>query len=228
MSDTPKTQNSNKRESIESSGFLLDFFVKYGKVLIVFSIFLLISVVSVVVYNEVQRSRINQATILIESLEEAYIEFLTSEDAEASDDAVIEMAQRVISQFPNTYFHQRALLIQGLQFENQENFIEAAETFLGISDILVESHLVEIGLIRAYQNFEAAGNLTRAIESLELLIDLRPQGIQVPRSIFNIARLLEARNDSTQALEYYQRLNIEFPTSSWTNLAQARILFLQR
>jgi tetratricopeptide (TPR) repeat protein len=228
VSDITKAKNSNKNDSTESSGVLLNFFVKYGKLLIIFSILLLITVVSVVIFNEIQRNRINQATALIEELEETYIDFLTSVEENPTAVPVAQLVEKVINQFPNSYFHQRALLIHGLLKENQELHSDAAERFFAISQISVDSHLVEIGLIRAYQNFEAAGNFDQAINSLQELLQIRPQGIQVPRSLFNIARLYEAQNNTVRALEFYHRLTIEFPTSSWTNLAQARILFLQR
>ena len=226
VSDIAKAKKTIKKDSTESSGVLFNFFVKYGKLLIIFSILLLITVVSVVVFFEVQRNRINRATTLIEELEESYIDFLTSEDG--LTEPVTILVDRVVNQFPNTYFHQRALLISGLLKENQELFFEAAERFFSISQVQLDSHLVEIGLVRAYQNFEAAGDLESAIGALQELLNLRPQGIQVPRSLFNIARLYESQANTERALEFYQRLAIEFPASSWTNLAQARILFLQR
>jgi len=228
VSDSTQMNKAKNQNLPDDSGVLTRFFLRYGKVLIVFSLVLLATVIGVVIFNEIQKNRISQGTILVETLEEDYIDFLMSEKETEDPDPILGTIDKISRQFPNTFFHQRALLIQGLLFEGKEDFEEAARSFFEISRIPIDSHLVEVGLIRGYQNYEAAGNLEMAISTLEELIRLRPDGIQAPRSMFNLGRLYEELAQNELALDQYQRLLIKFPSSSWTNLAQARIIFLER
>ena len=226
MVGVQKGKADSKKKTEDQDNFIKAFFSKYGKVLMVFAIAVLVLVVVVVVVTEVNKSRLESSTLAAEQLEELYFSYLTSEE-ESDAQPVIQLAQSIIDRYGNTIAAQRAYFFLGLVAENKENHDDAARYFHNLASIRVSSHLVEVALIRAFQNAEIAGNLSYAEELLQQLVTSYPNGIQTPRALYNLGRLAELQMNTPKALEFYTTLTLEFPLSNWTSLAKGRIISLE-
>ena len=74
---------------------------------------------------------------------------------------------------------------------------------------------------------EEGGDYAKAIQTyvqiVELYNDVSPE---IAHVFFSLGRLNETHGTKEAAIEYYNRIVDEYPSSGWTNLAQDRIIYL--
>lgn len=199
-------------------------------VFLVILIILAVGLVGFVVGTEIMRGRINESTRLAEDLQESYQEWQIAEDeAEKTELAgeIIASANAIVSTYPRLYASQRALFVKGqFQFE-RELYVEAAETYLDLADRFPDSHLASVSLFNAAVAFEEAGEPARAAEAYERIVtEQGSRAPETPHALISLGRLAESESRYTRAADFYGQLEEEYPASSWTNLARARIISL--
>ena len=125
------------------------------------------------------------------------------------------------------YAGDRALFLLASYYFYAEQWELSAETFLKTVDANEKSYLAPVSRINAAVALEEAGKYEDAIEIYAQVIekdgDVSPE---IPRVLFSLGRLNETHGTEGSDLEYYNRLVDEYPSSSWTNLAQDRIIYL--
>jgi tetratricopeptide (TPR) repeat protein len=191
-----------------------------------------IVVITWAVIAKVTGDRIETSTILVEKAEELFNNWVDEEDEEAASNAAEDLIislDRILEDYPKLYASQRALYIKGSFHFRSENWEQAGETFLDLANRFSDSYLAPIAGINAAASYEEAENFQEAISAytmiIEDFIDVSPE---IPRVFFALGRLAEsAGDDNEKALEYYNQLVENYPSSSWTNLARDRIIYLK-
>lgn len=222
MSDT-------KYSSLESSGERLkEFITRNARLIILIAILLLVGIVVAIVVVETTRARTVAGLEAIETLEESIFQYMLGYDEAASLENLETEVLDVVNRFPKEFAGQRAYLLLATLYDEIDDHQKASDYFEKAADVPVQSHLVDTALMRAALSAERAGDDARATALIQKLLEKVPQGTQAPRALFNLGRLEEARGNIQGAKEYYERLEIEFPASSWTKLGKDRIILLDR
>ena len=215
-------------KTASSESGLKGFMIRYSRLIIVLAAVLLAAIITTIVVVEVNRSKNLEGLSAVEELEQSFYSYLTGADEAVDAEGLKSQAAQLIERYPRSFPAQRAHLLLGLLAEESSDLASAATHMEAVAEIPVDSHLVEVALLRAYAYREEAGELAQAKANLSRLLELGPDSVQAPRALFNLGRLAEVEGNSTEALEYYNRLSIEYPASSWTNLGKDRIILLNR
>ncbi len=193
---------------------------------------LAIVIITWAVLAEVRGNRTETSTLLAEKAEEQFQAWIDEED----DDSAVKLAEdlitgldRILEDYPKLYGSQRALFIKGNFYFQDEKWDLASEAFLELADSFSGSYLAPVSIINAAVAYEEAENYQEAISTYKTIIDnYEDVSPEVPRVLFAIGRLTEMMNGAKdEARGYYSRLVENYPSSSWTNLARDRIIYLQ-
>ena len=191
-----------------------------------------IAIVAIVwaIVTGVTGKRTESSTVLVERAEQKFEAWIDEEDEEAAatiaEELQIELA-RVISEYPRLYAAQRAYHVLGSFLFRTENWLPAAESFLELADRFPKSYLAPVSIINAAIAYEEAGNLQKAVEAyLRVTNEYASKSPEVARVLFSLGRISEALGSPEEAIDYYNRLVDEYTSSSWTNLARDRIIYL--
>ncbi|KGE73916.1 tetratricopeptide repeat protein [Spirochaeta lutea] len=222
----PVIENSSKSTLRDKfNGFL----ARNRRIIIWLSVVFILAVAATIIITEISNNTALEQAAALEKLEDEYAAFMSEDDdaGEAGQEALMAEIDDVKKSFPNTIADQRATMILGELEQKNGNYEAAFEYFTQASTIQEKTYLSVPILIQAYKTAELSGNIDIAVETLESLLDKHGnESVEAPRVLFNLGRLSELKNDPSEANTYYERLLLEYPSSSWTNLAQDRILYL--
>ena len=192
---------------------------------------LAVVVITWAIVSEVTANRTETSTILVEKAEEKFQNWIDEEDEELitrlADELLVDL-DRILDDYPKRYAAQRALYLKGNFYFRTENWEQAAQAFLEITDRFASSYLAPVAAINAAVSYEEAENYQQAITVyLRIVEDFADTSPEIPRVLFSLGRLTETTGGTKEeALEFYNRLIDEHVSSSWTNLARDRIIYL--
>ena len=191
---------------------------------------LAILVITWFIVAEVRSKRIESSTVLVEMAEDNFSSWIAEEDEEAAvklAEKIIDDLTRIVDEYPKLYAGQRALHLLGSFYFRTSNWTLSAESFIKLADEFPDSYLAPVSRINAAVAMEEAGDYAKAIQTyiqiVELYLDISPE---IARVLFSLGRLNETHGTKEMAIEYYNRIVDEYPSSGWTNLAQDRIIYL--
>ena len=191
---------------------------------------LVVLIITWAIVIEVRSNRTESATVLAERAQERLDEWIDEEDEEKKAIIAEELQGTLLSiidTYPRLYATQRAYHIQGSFLFRSEQWEVAANSFLDLAEKFPKSYLAPISIVNAAVSYEEAEQDVRALETYRRIIDeFAEVSPEIPRVLFSLGRLSETVGTTQQALEYYTRLVDEYSTSSWTNLARDRIIYL--
>jgi tetratricopeptide (TPR) repeat protein len=191
---------------------------------------LVVLIITWAIVIEVRSNRTESATVLAEHAQERLDEWIDEEDEEKKAIIAEELQGTLLSiidTYPRLYATQRAYHIQGSFLFRSEQWEVAANSFLDLAEKFPKSYLAPISIVNAAVSYEEAEQDVRALETYRRIIDeFAEVSPEIPRVLFSLGRLSETVGTTQQALEYYTRLVDEYSTSSWTNLARDRIIYL--
>jgi tetratricopeptide (TPR) repeat protein len=191
---------------------------------------LVVLIITWAIVIEVRSNRTESATVLAERAQERLDEWIDEEDEEKKAIIAEELQGTLLSiidTYPRLYATQRAYHIQGSFLFRSEQWEVAANSFLALAEQFPKSYLAPISIVNAAVSYEEAEQYVRALETYRRIIDeFAEVSPEIPRVLFSLGRLSETVGTTQQALEYYTRLVDEYSTSSWTNLARDRIIYL--
>lgn len=189
-----------------------------------------ILVVTWIVVSEVRSRRIESSAVLVEAVQDKFESWIEEEDEEISNqlgEEIIEELTRIVDDYPKLYPGQRALHLLGSFYYRSGNYTFAAESFLKLAYEFPKSYLAPISHINGAVAMEEAADYAKAIQTYVNIVDLYTDiSPEIPRVLFSLGRLNETHGTEEAALEYYNRIVDEYPSSGWTNLAQDRIIYL--
>ena len=234
MAKSHQHEQSRKDKFLESFS---QFLYKNRIILItVFSV-IIAGLIALSVIVSINRSNAEKAAGRTEQLQETYSEWLqmSDEDEEGTGkkaelkETILTDAQDIADSFPKTFAAQRSIFIAAELNSIEEEWEESAEGYARLAEGYPESYLAPLALAAASAAYENAGIPEKALESARGIVDdYGDTSLEAPHAWFTVGRLLEQSGDSNGALEAYRELVGNFPESSWTKLAQDRIIVLEK
>ncbi len=203
---------------------------RYRKVIMIGGIALVVAVVGIVAYFEIQDRRLEESLVRVEQAEEQLqqLETLEGDEREQMESDVLTTLDGVIEDYSRLYSAQRALFLRGDLRMKQGAWQEAIDDFRRLSDDFSASHLALISLSNKAAAYEEIGELDQALAAYEELAEKREDRNPLrARALFSIGRLHEQMGDPEAATSSYEELVSEYSDSEWTNLARNRILVLE-
>jgi len=209
------------------------------KLLVLFAIVLLLSIIGVAIYSEVRASITDRSTALIEDLEDRYFEELDRLAEDIDNQRRIEILEPILSSLDNIirryrghYAAQRALYLKGEIYFEAQQFERAAENYSALANRYRRSYLAPIALNNAAVSYEELGDNDSAIRYYRRIIDRYYNDYpHISHVLFSLGRLHEATGDFSGAVEYYNMLNDRYAnrdwTSDWAVFSRNRIIYLR-
>ncbi|MDR1178591.1 MAG: tetratricopeptide repeat protein [Spirochaetaceae bacterium] len=164
----------------------------------------------------------------VEELYDRYFEmgFESSQaDGEEADEYIESV--REFAGKKSGYAAVRAWTILGRIYQTRKEWSLAEEAWSRAAETRPVSYITPVSLFNAAAAAEEQGNLARAIELLNRIsaeyADTFPG---IARSSFSLGRLYEKQRDTEAAVSAYRTVAENWPTSSWANLANSRIIAL--
>lgn len=186
--------------------------------------------VGFVIFSEIRLSRTQKSTTLVEQAQTVYDNWSTAPDAKKKDieAKLLGELDTIVKKYPHLYAAQRALFIRGSLYYDKKEWKLSAENYARLAASFPKSYLATISLVNAGAAYEQAGDDANAGKEYKKLVDnYGTDSPEKPLALFSLGRLAEARKDYTAAKTQYDKLVSDFPSSSWTNLARDRIIYLQ-
>lgn len=205
---------------------------RYRRFLLWFGLALVIGVIGSVAIFQVLETRHETAAReaeLIATDWEAW-ENTAADDTDrlsALESGIRTRASALLQDHPRSYGSLRTLHILAQLEWALGNHTASRDRALEIPNRFPDSHLVGTALTIAAAAAEESGDLEEAREYLRRIAtgEGAPTA-EAPRALFNLGRLSEATEAFSEALDYYNQLIDEHPTSNWTNLGRNRIIHL--
>lgn len=189
---------------------------------------LILAVVGVLEYTSSQKEE--KSILMAEDIDSGLMDYLTAaeDDKSAEKEALLVIINKAKAEYPGLYAEMRALNTEALIFADEENWSDAAAGFTAVAESFADSYLAPVALINASAMKEEEGDNAAATALLEkVLADYKDISADIPEVLFNLGRLSESMSETQKAIEYYDMINNDYSSSSWTNLAKSRIIALK-
>ena len=149
------------------------------------------------------------------------------EKTKANLERAIALYQQILDEFPHTSSAELAWYFLGNARIEQENYsgaIEAYESYL--SSFQNNPTLRSLVMQRLGSTYIITGNRKKGLEVYNEILTL-PEALNEDQVLFEMAKLEESDNHSSQALIYYKQLQEQHPTSPYLREAAVRIRVLE-
>jgi tetratricopeptide (TPR) repeat protein len=211
---------------------LSQFLTRYWKPIVFTFAAIVVVVIAVFAYVEIQQARANDSARLLEQLQDDFDAWANAEEdqKEELEQVVIDSVTEITDSYSGMYASARALMIRAEVHWEKEEWADAASYYAQVAEDFTESHLGPVALYNAAAAEEAAGNDDAALGHINTLVERYSGDEPVPelaRALFTQGRLNEAQQNFDSASEAYNRLVEDHPESSWTNMARNRIISLK-
>lgn len=230
MATSQHHEKTGKEKFLESfSGFLYNNRILLISILSVLVAGLIILGVTV----SVRQKRDERAAAMAEEIQNHYEEWIDlsgEEEAEKKEELkglILDLAEEVVSSYPKTFGAQRGLLTAAELSYQDESWEDAASYGMRLYRSYPDSYMAPVALATASAAYENADTPEDALDAAEIITAEYSDSLEAPRAFFTVGRLREGQDDTTKALEAYRELVGKFPESSWTKLAQDRIIVLE-
>jgi tetratricopeptide (TPR) repeat protein len=223
-----KNEKSPEHEKINFTDQLADF-LQHNRKRIVITGALIIGAFVIGIAGYIIREKIVEAdTKAVEELYTRYFEKgFGGPDADEAETAEYVKTLREFAGKKSGYAALRAWAILGNVYQAREEWALAEEAWSSAAAVKPASYLTPVSLFNAASAAEEQGNLVRAVELLHTIdaeyADIFPG---IARSNFSLGRLYEKQRDTDAALSAYRNVVENWPSSSWANFANSRIIEL--
>lgn len=225
MSDT-RNRSEEKNIRIVLSRFISH----YRMVFIVILVLIVATLIGVGIYSTVNQKRVENSAIAAEELQELYEEWNSSADDEKADlrSDLESKAVDVLKNFKRMYAAQRAYMVLGQLHYQSEEYDAAVENYERLADSFPKSYLAPISLMSAAAAWEQLEDYESAIAAYRRVSDDYSDSFpSVAYALVSIGRLYERTGQADEAIGAYNEVVDNFSGSSWTNIAQDRIIYLE-
>ncbi len=191
---------------------------------------IVVAIIAVTATTMIIDSRVEAGTVIAERVQRSLDKWHESEDEETKtelEEQIVGDIQQILKSYPLGYAAQRGLYLKGELAFAKENWTEAAKEYMAVADQYSESHLAPACLMKAAVAYEQAGDDQAAMNAYLTVADnYGDESPNAPRALFSVGRLSEKSESPETAKSFYNNLLDRYPSSSWTNLAKARIIYL--
>jgi tetratricopeptide (TPR) repeat protein len=224
-----KSEKPEEHEKIDFATKLADF-LQNNRRRIVITGALIIGVLVIGAAGYAVREKIIEAdTLAAEEFYEKYREmgFEYSSGADEEETADYVKSLRDFAEKKSGYPALRAWTLLGRVYQARKEWSLAEEAWSRAAAIKPASYITPLSLFNAASAAEEQGNLIRAIELLNRIdAEYAETFPGIARNAFALGRLYEKQQDTEAALSAYRKLVENWPSSSWANLANSRIIEL--
>jgi predicted negative regulator of RcsB-dependent stress response len=189
---------------------------------------LVLAAIGVVEYMGSQKEE--KSILMAEDIDSGLQDFMSAaeDDKAAEKEDLMVLIEKAKSDYSGLYAEMRALNTEALIFADEEKWSDAAAGFTAVADNFADSYLAPVALINASAMKEEEGDNSAASALLErVMAEYKDVSADIPEVLFNLGRLSESMSETQKALEYYDMINNDYSSSSWTNLAKSRIIALK-
>ncbi|MBN2050066.1 MAG: tetratricopeptide repeat protein [Spirochaetales bacterium] len=206
------------------------FIYKNRVFLITLLVVLVLGLITLGVILSIRQSQAEKGAALAESILETYESWAGESDETVKEELkqkIIDQAGSLTGDYPKTFAAQRALFTLAELYFNDKAYAEAAENYMKLAREYPSSYLAPVALSGASAAYENLQDLEASLAAAESIISSYSASLEAPRAFFTAGRLKERLEDPEGALALYSDLSGKFPESSWTKLAQDRIIVLE-
>jgi len=210
---------------------LLSIFLSKNRVFfLVLIVVILVLLAGTGIYTSVYQNKIEKSAVAAEELQKLFEEWSAAPEEEKAEkeSQILRNAEDAIESFGSMYAAQRARMVLGGLYYEKEEWDAAVEEYDALADSFPRSYLAPIALMSAAVANEQAGRPDDAISAYQRVREAYSETFpDVAYALFSIGRLYEKTGKNDAALEAYNEVVDNFSASSWTNLAQDRIIYLE-
>ncbi|MDL2229928.1 FtsW/RodA/SpoVE family cell cycle protein, partial [Treponema sp. OttesenSCG-928-L16] len=173
------------------------------------------------------RSSLRDKAILgVEELNERYesLRLDMNEPSKADEVASFLEELRNFARKHSGYAGARAYDLIAKSHADRKEWSEAEEAWMQAARLSSKNYLAPVAYFNAAVAAEEQGNLQRAVELFSRSADAPDMFPSADRARFSVGRLRETMNDPAAALEAYRAVIEQWPSGTWANLAQSRII----
>jgi len=222
-----KEQLSFKEKILEK----IDYFFSTKAIIIwIFIGIIVVGVIAVFVWVEIDKSINEHATIRAEKVQEKYSEWIREKDEQKKDkieEELLQMVGEIIKEYPNRYAEQRALSIRADVHVRKKEWNRAVEDYLLIIKKFSNTFIAPIYLVNAGICYEEMGDLDNAFAMYSKLVETYDDSFELPYALYSMGRIHEMRKDYSEAEMVYTQLEDEYTLSNWSKIAQNRKIYLK-
>lgn len=171
-------------------------------------------------YRAVINQYVNVPNLPARMVEQALYQIVRSSLNQGDAAEASKALQQILSQYPNSFFCDRSLLLVGQNLNQQSRPAEAREIYSDFLKRLPESPLrdeVQLAIARTYVK---QGDWKKAIPYYQEWVDQHPDSPKRPQVQFDLAWLYDQAEEPEQALRWFDHFVAHFPHHKRAPLAQ--------
>jgi len=151
-------------------------------------------------------------------------------DADAITKKLLDLNEKfqvVIDENPNTVAASKSAYFMGNIYYRAKKYSDALEQFKKGSEIKTGSYSAMLCLLGVARCYEQMSELKKAKEVYTTILDRYEKAFIIPSVHYSLAGIYEKLDDLESAEKEYARIVSDYSWSSWSDLAEKKILFLK-
>ncbi len=212
------------------SAFISEAVQRFRVVLLVILVAAAAFFIGYVIYNEINKKRVNDSTAQAETAQAAYDTWQSESDAtkKATDETALRARlDSIIRRYPRLYAAQRALFIRAELGYADKTWPAARADYEALASRFPDSYLAPVSLFNAAVCAEEAGDAAGAAALYARIPDAYKDSPVAPRALFESGRLAEGRGSWSEAQAAYEKIDTLYSQSTWDTLAKNRLVELK-
>ena len=184
-----------------------------------------ISAVETVIYNLEEFKQKNKPTD-DSGADEGEKETPVSDAVKAEEDKAAEELKALVSKYPSSYAAFRGNTAVAELYFRRKNYEEAMK-FYEAAAKAVQSYTAGIAYFNAAACADELADNEKALGFYKKASEVKDFPL-IPRALFNVGRLYEALQKTTEAVEAYNKLSAAYPNNEWGLLAKSRAIAISK
>ncbi len=199
---------------------------------------LVVVVTGALITVKLSQGKSSQYILQWEAIETSLIDFESMDiEDEAWDATYAELLQNtedlLASTKGNGFADMNTRMVQGRLYTMQDDWNSAAESFLSIETYHPKSYLAPVALFNAAASYETAGELDKAAEVYQLIIDTQDANpmADIVRAYFYLGRVAYQQGDTEKAADVWNMMITMYQSNlaaaEWIKLAETMLLTIE-
>ncbi|MBN1696097.1 MAG: tetratricopeptide repeat protein [Spirochaetales bacterium] len=222
------------KEKISFKDRILDiidnFFRKRGMLIWIILGIVLVVIIGIFIWVEIEKSIRETSTIEIEKAEKLFSDWRYENDEnkkEKFEENFMESISDIIKKYPDRYAAQRGLFIRAQFYSQKEEWDKAARDYLDCAESFPKAYYAADCLYNAGVCYENRGEPEEALKIYADCEEKYPESHIVGRALFSMGRIYEVSGKYREAEDIYTKLENDHSLSNWSSLAQNRKIYLK-
>lgn len=207
-----------------------NFFRKRLIFLWIFLSIIVLVIIGIFIWNEVDKNIKQNSAQLSEEAQEKYIDWISETDEDkktAIEEELFADLGKIIKEYPHQYATQKALSTRAKIYSEKKDWEKAARDFRDIAESFPKSFYAPVAMFNAAVCYEEVEDLDAALFMLSELVKTYEDSYDVAYALYMMGRISEKKGKYTEAEQFYTQLKDDYAFSNWSKLAQNRIIYLK-